>query len=131
MLIEAAIILVMLFVSVVIVWFLTPLIVDWFLRGKYFLSGILIAAALFAGITKVIGALGASVVTALGDARDLSRMSVCSWLALAAGCAGAWFGSAWGLPGIVFGVACGWVVESLASTIIALPPIRSRQALAG
>jgi len=124
---EAVIVTVILIASVLAVWFVTPLIVDWLLRGKYFLDAPLIAAALFAGIAKVIGGFGSAIVTAIGNSADISKLSWFSWLGLAAGCLGAWVGANWGLTGIIYGVSCGWIVEILATFFIAVPHILTKK----
>jgi O-antigen/teichoic acid export membrane protein len=126
---EAAIIVPVLLAAVVFVWFITPYIVDWLLRGKYVLDGWLIAAALFAGVAKVIAGFGSAVVTAVGKSRDLTLLSVFSWSGLAVGFIGAWIGAEWGLAGIIYGVSIGWIVEILITFFLARPHILDKSAV--
>ena len=112
-------------VAAVVVWLFAQPFVDWFLENRYELSDGLIAAAVVAGFAKVISALASAGVTALGSARELSRLSISSWLAVGVGAVGAVVGAGYGLTGIVLGVSTGWIFLAVVATFLSMPQYSS------
>jgi O-antigen/teichoic acid export membrane protein len=106
------------------IWYLTPLVVKWALAGKYILPPALIVAALANGILKVIAAFSKAAATALGSTRDLAYLNFLSWISLGLGVAGAMIGGRWGLTGVVYGVALGWLAVAISAALLALPHLR-------
>jgi hypothetical protein len=99
---------------------IAPWFADLFLKGKYVLGPTLIAAAVFAGTMRVLVMFISSIVTALGDQGHLAWMNRGSWLALAASVAGGWWGSRWGLAGLVFGFSLGSLLRAALAAAVAL-----------
>lgn len=107
------------------VWLFTQPFVDWFLKGKYEISDGLVAAAILAGVAKIVSSFAGAGVTALGSGRELSRLNVYSWIAVAVAMAGAVVGANNGLTGIVLGVATGWIFLAIVATRISIPYLRT------
>ena len=96
-----------------------PWFADLFLKGKYVLGPALVAAAVFAGSMRVLVMFISSIVTALGTQRHLAWLNRGSWLALGASVAGGWWGSQWGLAGLVFGFSLGSFLRALLAAAVA------------
>jgi O-antigen/teichoic acid export membrane protein len=103
---------------------LLPLIVDLFLADKYELGAPLVIAAICAGLAKVFASFFQASATALGSSKDLVRLNVLAWLALAAGVAGAIKGSDWGLPGLIYGVGGAWMLLGFFGAYVVAPHLR-------
>ncbi|MGH8651855.1 MAG: hypothetical protein ACREYE_06575 [Gammaproteobacteria bacterium] len=116
---EAAIVTFVMVLTCAVVWVVTPLLVDWLLEARYTLAPALVLAALISGLAKVVAAFGMTIVGAVGSAKDLRVLTVLSWFSAAIGLAGAVIGARWGLVGLVYGVAAGWLVQGLAFLILA------------
>jgi O-antigen/teichoic acid export membrane protein len=95
------------------VWWLTPLLAEWVLAGRYPLSAQLLMAAIALGLLKVYGSLAAAAVTAFGSSADLARLSFAGWLSIGTSLIGGWAGSRFGIVGLVYGVASGWLLRAL------------------
>jgi O-antigen/teichoic acid export membrane protein len=113
--------------GVFVVWMLAPWVVRLFEADKYVLTQPLIFAAILVGLHKVAGAFLMSIVKALGTPRDLNRLSVAAWVGLSVSVAAAIPMSAWGLPGLLVGVAAGWTVRVVLSLWLANRALRSAQ----
>jgi O-antigen/teichoic acid export membrane protein len=111
--------------AIVVVWLLAHPVVDWVTDGKYLLTRFMIAASLFAGVAKIAAAFGRSCVIALGDQGDLDRLRNSTWIAVAVALAGAVAGAEYGLVGVLFGVAGGWVAYAVRALLLARPLVRS------
>jgi O-antigen/teichoic acid export membrane protein len=111
-------------IASVLVWLFSSLIVEWFLEGRYKLSDGLVAAAILAGIAKVVSSFTCTGVTALGDSNDLSRLNIYSWIAVAVGTAGAILGANSGLTGVVLGISAGWTFLAGVAVTISMPYFR-------
>jgi hypothetical protein len=111
------------FTASIVVWYATIPFVDWFLKGKYELNAILIAAAIVAGLAKVLAAFATAGVGALGSASDLSKLNKSSWLGVAVAVIGAVYGARAGLEGVLFGVAAGWLIYALIALYVAWPSL--------
>lgn len=107
--------------SSVVVWFLTPMLVQLFLRDKYELPRKLIVAAIVTGLLKVTSAFASAATVALGTTRQLAYLNAMAWVSVAAGIGAAALGARWGLAGVVYGVGVGWLIRTLAATVLALP----------
>lgn len=97
----------------VAVWYLAPWVTAEFLGDKYELGNALLLAGLVAGFAKLVESFGRALVSALGTNRELAIYGTTSWLALAAACGGAWFGSRWGVPGVIYGTTAGLSIRSM------------------
>lgn len=94
------------------IWIATPYVERWLLAGKYHLPAALVLAGLVSGFAKILNGFAQSSVSALADARELSTVMVLGWVAVAIAIAGAVVGARWGLPGLIYGVALGWLVRA-------------------
>jgi hypothetical protein len=113
----------------VLVWFLTPLVSRWLLGGKYELSDALIIAMLVSGVLKVVSVFPTSVVTALADRRRLGYLSMLAWVTVALGAVAGAVGARWGLTGLVYGVAGGWLLRSASAAFLAAPYLTAPRSL--
>jgi O-antigen/teichoic acid export membrane protein len=111
------------------IWVVTPPLVEWALDGRYVLPAPLILAALVNGVLKVGSAFGRAAATALGDNHQLGRLNVLGWASVALAVAGAAFGARWGLAGVLYGVALGWLSQGVTAMWIAAPHLRASGAM--
>ena len=100
-------------------FFIAPWFADLFLKGKYELGDALVGAAVFAGTMRVLVMFISSIVTALGSQAHLAWLNRGSWLALIASVAGGWWGSQWGLAGLVFGFSLGSLLRAVLAAAVA------------
>jgi O-antigen/teichoic acid export membrane protein len=107
-----------------VLW-LTPVISKTILSGRYPISTSLLVTAIGLGIVKVFGSLAASTVNAFGSGRDLAKLSLIGWLAIAVGLTGGWIGSRFGVIGLMIGVTCGWLLRALLVGLLALRQLSS------
>jgi O-antigen/teichoic acid export membrane protein len=110
-----------------VVWWLTPFILRNVLADRYVISWQLLLAAICLGYVKVFGSIAAAAVNALGSRRDLAKLSLAGWLAIGTALVGAWFGSRWGLSGVVYGVGIGWLVRALGAGRLAVRHVAGPQ----
>jgi O-antigen/teichoic acid export membrane protein len=103
-----------------VIWLVTPLIERWFLGGKYHISGFLLLAALVSGIAKIMNAFAKATLTALSTPAELYVVNLLGWVAVALAIPAAFFGARWGLAGVIYGVALGWLIRALAAFYLAL-----------
>jgi O-antigen/teichoic acid export membrane protein len=104
----------------------TPLVLTGVLAGRYQIGMPLTLAAIASGVLKVLASLFAAVVTALGSRADLFRLSVVGWISIAIALLGGAVGARWGLIGLVFGVALGWMFRALAIGVLAMPHLAGK-----
>ncbi|MGH7509663.1 MAG: lipopolysaccharide biosynthesis protein [Gemmatimonadales bacterium] len=104
----------------VVIWFITPLLEAWFLAGKYQLAGSLVLAVLVAGTAKIANAFTKAIVSALATPGELSLVNLLGWGSVALAVLAGVLGARWGLVGVIYGVALGWVMRALAYFFIAL-----------
>lgn len=105
-----------------------PWIATRLLAGKYELSMALMIAALVSGAVKLADGFATTIVWALGSPRQLAFLNWVSWSCAGIGVAAAWFGSRWGLLGLMYGVTLGWVSRgtvagALASKLVRTVPV--------
>ena len=96
-----------------LIWFVTPVLERSFLAGKYHLAGPLIFAALVSGIIKILNAFAKGTVSALATGRELAMINVFGWISVAIAVIAAVVGARWGLTGVIYGVAFGWLVRAI------------------
>jgi len=106
------------------VWVVTPLVERWFLDGKYHLTGSLLLAAIISGITKIANSFSKSTVTALATPSELSLVNVLGWVSIALAIPAAAFGARWGLAGVMYGVALGWLLRALTAFYVTFRHLR-------
>jgi O-antigen/teichoic acid export membrane protein len=104
----------------VLIWFITPLIERWFLAGKYHLGASLVLAALVSGVAKIMNAFTKSTVTALASPAELSMVNLLGWASVAVAIPAAVVGAHWGLAGVIYGVALGWLMRALTAFLVTL-----------
>lgn len=108
----------------VAIWFVTPVVERWFLAGKYHLSSALVAAAVVSGVAKVVHSFTKSAASALGTGRELSFVNVTGWVSVGIALAAAVIGARWGLTGVIYGVALGWMARSVFTFLVAARHLR-------
>ena len=101
-----------------VIWAVVPFVVGWLVGDKYTLGGDVVLAAVVAGGAKVAGALATACVTAVGGRRQLLVLTYISWISVALGVVGAHLGAGWGLAGVVYGVAAGWVFRAFGAVLL-------------
>ena len=109
----------------VAIWILTPAFERWFLDGKYHLAGSLVLAAVVSGMAKVLNAFARATASALATPRELSAVNLLGWMSLAIGLAGGIAGARWGLAGVIYGVALGWMVRSVSAFLVVARHLRA------
>jgi O-antigen/teichoic acid export membrane protein len=102
------------------IWLLAPPLAHWLLAGRYELSTSLITVMLFSGWLKLLSGFLTAVVVSCGQERRLGWLSVICWGTLGMSIAGGFAGAPWGLPGVVFGIAMGWLARCLLAWWLAL-----------
>ena len=95
-----------------LIWIVTPLVEQAFLAGKYHLTGSLIVAALVSGVVKIANAFTKATVSALATPRELAVVNLLGWASVVLAVAASVFGARWGLTGVIYGVALGWLVRA-------------------
>ena len=98
---------------------IAPWVSEIFLNGRYPLGPALVGSVVFAGSLRVLVMFVSSIVTALGVQSQLVWLNHGSWVALVVSVVGGWWGSQWGLPGLIFGFALGSLVRIAAAAWIA------------
>ena len=106
------------------IWMVTPVLERWFLAGKYHLAGSLVLAAVVSGFAKVFNAFTRATASALATPRELSAVNLLGWLSLAVGLVAAVVGARWGLAGVIYGVAVGWMMRSLSALYVVARHLR-------
>lgn len=96
-----------------LIWVVTPLVERMFLAGKYHLTTALIVAALVSGVVKIFNAFTKATVSALATQRELTVVNLFGWASVGLAVAASVFGARWGLTGVIYGVALGWLVRAL------------------
>jgi O-antigen/teichoic acid export membrane protein len=106
------------------IWLVTPVIERWFLGGKYHLAGSLIIAAVVSGVAKIMNAFTKATVTALATPGEVSLVNLLGWVSVALSIPAAMFGARWGLAGLMYGVALGWMLRAVTSLYVTLRHLR-------
>jgi O-antigen/teichoic acid export membrane protein len=108
----------------VAIWVVTPIVERWFLAGKYHLAGSLVLAVVVSGLAKVLNSFSRATASALATTRELSTVNLLGWVSLAVGLVAAVFGARWGLAGVIYGVALGWLMRSLSAFYVVARHLR-------
>ncbi|HEX8756159.1 MAG TPA: oligosaccharide flippase family protein [Steroidobacteraceae bacterium] len=125
---EAALVLVTVAAGSVAIWVLAPPVASWLTAGRYVLPHALIAATLVSGFLKVLCGFTTAVVVSCGEQRGLRALSFVCWGSLGASVAGAFLSGPWGLVGVLYGIAAGWLIRCLLTGWLALPYLRQSAA---
>jgi O-antigen/teichoic acid export membrane protein len=113
------------------IWVLTPLVERWFVGDKYHLGGALLAAALVSGVAKVVNSFTRAAAAALATPRELWIINLLGWVSVVAAVAAGTVGARWGLAGVIYGAACGWVLRSVGTFYFAARHLRRTAAPIG
>ena len=106
------------------IWFLTPWIERSFLAGKYHLTGSLLLATLFSGVTKIMNSVTKSTVSALATSSELWILNSLGWVSVAVALIAGIIGARWGLAGLIYGVGLGWLMRALTGSYLTLRHLR-------
>jgi len=91
---------------------LTRPLIQLVLSGKYQVEQHLVVAMVVVGVARVCDGFGTAIGIAAAENHQLRMLSLCSWVAVAvAGIAGV-AGAHWGLTGLVYGLAAGWLTRA-------------------
>lgn len=113
------------------VWFVAPPLAHWLLAGRYVLTPALMAATLISGILRVIAAAGTATVTALAPESGVQLLSSGSWACMAIAVGASFFAARWGLAGVIYAVALGWLLRCCLAAWISIPYLNAGSTLAG
>ena len=122
---EAVIVSGVVVVTCVTLWYATPLLVQWLFDGKYLITTSLLLAALITGLLKVLSGFSDGIITALGSTRELMSWNALGWFFVVIAGIGAIVGARWGLPGVIYGVALGWLGRVAAAVWISISRLRN------
>jgi O-antigen/teichoic acid export membrane protein len=118
---EAGLVFALVILSSAVVWVLAPPLAHWLVAGRYTLWPALIAAALVCGFLKVLSGFLTAAVVSCGGERRLRWLSLACWGSIGISVAGAFCAAPWGLVGVLYGIAAGWLVRCLLAAWLALP----------
>jgi O-antigen/teichoic acid export membrane protein len=125
---EAALVFATVAAGSVAIWVLAPPVAGWLTAGRYALSHALIAATLVSGFLKVLCGFTTAVVVSCGEQRGLRALSLVCWGSIGVSVAGAFLTARWGLVGVLYGIAAGWLIRCLLTGWLALPYLRQSAA---
>jgi hypothetical protein len=95
------------------IWVVTPFIERYLLAGKYHLSASLIIATIVTGVAKLMSAFTKGSVTALAEPREVTFLTLLSWVSVGIAIVAALAGGHWlGLAGVIYGVGLGWAIRA-------------------
>jgi hypothetical protein len=121
---EAALVFLTVAVGSVAIWTLAPPLARVLLAGRYSLPHALIAATLVSGLLKVASGFMTAAVVSCAPERRLRALSLVCWSSIGISVAGAFFAGRWGLIGVLYGIACGWLIRFLCTAWLAMPYLR-------
>lgn len=101
-----------------IIWFGVPFVQQVYLSPEYEMSGALILATLITGTIKGFSGIAQASVTALADIKRMELMGAIGWISVAVAIVAAWYGSRFGLAGVLYGVSVGWLLRSVAAIYV-------------
>jgi O-antigen/teichoic acid export membrane protein len=108
----------------IVIWYVAPPLAHWFLSGRYDLSAALMGAALVCGALKLCSAFATGTVIALAEEEGLAVLSLVSWGTIGISILAAFAAAPWGLVGVLYGIATGWLVRSVVAAWMAMPHLR-------
>jgi hypothetical protein len=94
-------------------------VASWVTAGRYQLSYMLVLAACISGCVKVIQTIPRVVIIGCGSYRAVALLNGLGWLGIIISTIGGFIGSAWGLVGLILGVALGGFLISLPMVLMA------------
>jgi O-antigen/teichoic acid export membrane protein len=122
---ELALAALLIMVGAVFLWLVLPLIERYLLGSKYQLGVPLVIAAVLSGVAKVLRSISEASSKALAEPRELTLLNLWGWGAAAVAIASAVaLGRLWGLAGVIYGVAAGWLLRAAASGIVTARHLR-------
>jgi hypothetical protein len=121
---EASLVFLIVSAGAAAIWVIAPPLSRWVVAGRYTLSHALIAAALVSGFLKVLSGFVTAVVISCGGERRLRLLSAVCWGSIGVSVAGAFAANSFGLVGVLYGIAAGWLVRCLLATWLALPYLK-------
>jgi hypothetical protein len=92
--------------------------------GKYQFATGTVLAAVVGGQLRVLRSTLAAALSALADRRGLALWNAVSWLTLVVAFMAAALGSAWGLQGLLWGLAISGAANVGASVLLLIPHLR-------
>jgi hypothetical protein len=101
-----------------------PTVAGWVTAGRYQLSYVLVLAACISGCVKVIQTIPRVVIIGCGSHRTVALLNGLGWLGIIISTIGGFIGSAWGLVGLILGVALGGLLISLPMVLMASSAVR-------
>jgi hypothetical protein len=121
---EVRLVTVMVSAGCVAIALLVPVVERWLLTGKYHLTAPLVVATMVSGMAKIANSLAKASATALATPRELSVANLSGGASIALAIGGAVVGARWGLAGVIYGVALGWMLRAITFTLITARHLR-------
>jgi hypothetical protein len=90
---------------------------EWVMPDQVFTRGLIIAVVV-SGFARVLVALSQGTVVAWASQGDVHLLQGLSWLSLAFSALAAWYLSQYGLAGVIYGVASGWMLKAGLTLIV-------------
>jgi hypothetical protein len=94
-------------------------ICEWVMPDQVFTRDLIIAVVV-SGFARVLVALSQGTVVAWASQGDLHWLQGLSWLSLGFSALAAWYLSRYGLAGVIYGVASGWMLKAGLTLIVTL-----------
>jgi PST family polysaccharide transporter len=118
---EGVLILSVVLLGSVVICVLAAPITHLLFADRYVLTNSLLLATIVSGVLKIISAFAMTAASTLAPAARLRLLGVGSWACVALTIAASYAAAPWGLVGIIYAVAFGWVVRCLMATWMSLP----------
>ena len=96
-----------------------PTLIDWYLGPKVAVSTGLLAIAVLSGVARLLAALARTPAAAFCNSKELERVSIGAWLAVAVAVMAAWALAGYGLHGLIVGVTLGWLARGVVAIAVA------------
>ena len=106
------------------IWVITPPVEQYLLAGKYHLTPALIVAAIVAGVAKILNAFFKASVSAIGTPSEVALVNYVGWVSVVVAVAAGLAGGAWGLAGVIYGVALGWLLRAVGAMYVTARHLR-------
>jgi O-antigen/teichoic acid export membrane protein len=106
------------------IWAVMPPVERYLLAGKYHLSSGLIVAGIVAGVTKILNAFSKASVSALATQRELAMVNYLGWVSVVLAVVTGLAAGTWGLAGVIYGVALGWLLRAIAAFYVTFRHLR-------
>ncbi len=102
----------------------TPFIEVHVLDNKFHLGNALIIATIISGVAKLLNAFTKAAVTALAEPQEVIALNLFGWLSVALAIGAAVVGARWGLVGVIYGVALGWLIRAISGFYVTARHLR-------